>query len=109
MTAKTSAAELYEHIIAKIHSLKQNAARELASLEKAGERIAFLKVHIANIDAELISAAYKVKDAGEYLLHWHNVETMPQAAKELLTANQPKPDPVIVAATPEPAPGGQTK
>lgn len=97
---ESSLHQIYEHVIAKTHSLKQDAFRELEALESAGSRIAFLKTHIGNLDSRLVTLAGEVKNAGLYFLHWGSVPTMPAAAQELLAANVPS-QPEVVAA-PEP-------
>lgn len=100
--------EMYTHMIAKGHSLKQDAARELAAFEGAAGRIAFLKEHIANIDTQLISLARNVKDAGLYFLNWTTATHMPLEAKKLLAANEPpQAPPDVVEAEAEVAGAGE--
>lgn len=84
--------DVHQHIIVKLHQLKQAAVAELEALESAAQRILNLKAHVADLDTEIVGVARRIKDTGAHTLDWVTVPTIPEEAKKLLVANAPPPD-----------------
>lgn len=92
----TILSDVHNTILIKLHQLKQAAVAELKSFEGATERILQLNKHVAELDTEIVGVAQRIKDTGAHTLDWATVSTIPAAAKTLLMANAPAPEPTAV-------------
>lgn len=85
--------DVHQHIIVKLHQLKQAAVAELKHLEGAVARTIDLNAHVAELDTEIVGVAERIKATGAHTLEWAGVSTIPEAAKVALAANAPLAEP----------------